>query len=152
MKMVFLKCCTLAFLTLIWLVAEIRAAEPSPNLSKAKQQAEAKGYNFITNHDEIVAKAKQEGKVRVTAAMDPANIRIYGAAFKKKYPFIDIEGRESTGPDVAQRILREIQSGAAKTGTSSWSTLNSGANIPLIFGTSIFSAWPTRECSRYRRL
>jgi len=114
MKMDFLKFRSLAFLTMIWLVAETFAAELSPNLSKAKQQADAKGYTFISNHDEIVAKAKKEGKVRVTAAMDSANIKIYGAAFQKKYPFIDIDGRESNGPDVAQRILREIQSGAAK--------------------------------------
>lgn len=114
MKMDFLKLRSLAFLTMIWLAAETFAAELSPNLSKPKQQADAKGYTFITNHDEIVAKAKKEGKVRVTAAMDLANIKIYGAAFQKKYPFIDIDGRESNGPDVAQRILREIQSGAAK--------------------------------------
>jgi ABC-type glycerol-3-phosphate transport system substrate-binding protein len=114
MKMDYLKSRSLAFLIMIWLVAETFAAEPSPNLSKATQRADAKGYTFITNHDEIVAKAKKEGKVRVTAAMDPSKIRIYGAAFQKKYPFIDIDGRESTGPDVAQRILREIQSGAAK--------------------------------------
>ena len=114
MKMDFLKFRSLAFLTMIWLVAETFAAEPSPNLSKAKQQADAKRYTFITNHNEIVAKAKKEGKVRVTAAMDPANIRIYGAAFQKKYPFIDVDGIESTGPDVAQRRLRELKSGAAK--------------------------------------
>ena len=119
MKMDFLKSRSLAFLTMIWLVAETFAAESTPNLSKAKQQADAKGYTFITNHDEIVAKAKKEGKLRVTAAMDAANIKIYGAAFQKKYPFIDIDGRESNGPDVAQRILREIQSGAAKD----WDTI-----------------------------
>ena len=114
MKMDFLKSHGLVFLMMIWLVAETHAAELSPNLSKAKQQADAKGYTFIANHDEIVANAKKEGKVRVTAAMDPSKFKIYGAAFQKKYPFIDIDGRESTGPDVAQRILREIQSGAAK--------------------------------------
>ena len=84
MKMDFLKFRSLAFLTMIWLAAETFAAELSPNLSKPKQQADAKGYTFITNHDEIVAKAKKEGKVRVTAAMDLANIKIYGAAFQKK--------------------------------------------------------------------
>ena len=114
MKLDLLIARSLVALTLIWLVEETFAAEPSPNLVKAKQQADAKGYTFITNHDEIVAKAKKEGKVRVTAAMDAANIKIYGAAFQKKYPFIDFDGRESNGPDVAQRILREIQSGAAK--------------------------------------
>src|SRR5687768_8055263 len=102
MKMDFLRSRGLAFLTVLWLAAETFAANSTPNLSKAKQQADAKGYTFITNHDEIVAKAKKEGKLRVTAAMDAANIKIYGAAFQKKYPFIDIDGRESNGPDVAQ--------------------------------------------------
>jgi hypothetical protein len=34
-------------------------------LKKAKQGAEAKGYVFLTNRDEIVAKAKKEGKLRI---------------------------------------------------------------------------------------
>jgi hypothetical protein len=44
MKMDFLKSRGLAFLTVIWLAAETFAAESAPNLSKAKQQADAKGY------------------------------------------------------------------------------------------------------------
>jgi iron(III) transport system substrate-binding protein len=114
MKLGLWKSCALMLLTLLCLVGEIIAAESSANRSKTNQPADAKGYTFIGSHDEIVAKAKKEGKVRVTASIDPAKFKIYGAAFQKKYPFIDIDGRESTGPDVAQRILREIQSGAAK--------------------------------------
>jgi iron(III) transport system substrate-binding protein len=108
------KSLALAFLMTMWTVAETFAAAPSPRLLKAKQQADAKGYTFIPNHDEIVAKAKKEGKVRVIAAMQPSDIRTYGAVFQKKYPFIDVDGLESTGPDVAQRRLRELKSGAAK--------------------------------------
>jgi iron(III) transport system substrate-binding protein len=114
MKKHFSKFFSLTSLAAIWLVTETFAAGSSAGLAKAKQQADAKGSTFITSHDEIVAKAKQEGKVRIIAAMSPSNIKIYGAAFQKKYPFLDVDGRESTGPDVAQRILREIQSGAAK--------------------------------------
>ena len=150
MKMDFLKSRGLAFLTVIWLAAETFAAESAPNLSKAKQQADAKGYTFITNHDEIVAKAKKEGKLRVTAAMDAANIKIYGAAFQKKYPFIDIDGRESNGPDVAQRILREIQSGMAKDWDIVLVYAEYRSEYTPHLGTSIFLAWPTTECSRYR--
>ena len=104
---------TVSFLTWSWLLMPSSfAASPSPAMLKAKQEAESKGYVFVTNHDEIVATAKKEGKVRVLANMEPSNIRANTAAFKKKYPFIDIYVHD-TGSDV-QRLLLEIQSGAAK--------------------------------------
>src|SRR3990172_11415712 len=116
MKMHFSKSLGLAFLMAIWAVDEASTAASSPNLLKAKQEAEAKGYTFITSHDEVVAKEKKEGKVRITAAIQPSTIKATTAAFRKKYPFIDIDGRESTGPDSAQRTLLEIKSGASKEG------------------------------------
>ena len=44
--------------------ADILAASLDPALPKARQQAEAAGYTFLTSHDDIVAAAKKEGKLR----------------------------------------------------------------------------------------
>ena len=43
----------------IWQSAS--AGTVSPSLAKAKTEAEARGYIFLTNHDEIIAEAKKEG-------------------------------------------------------------------------------------------
>ena len=54
-----------------WLaVSSLFAASVSPGLSKAKQEAESKGYLFITSKDEIVAKAKQEHKLEVLTFLE----------------------------------------------------------------------------------
>ena len=90
------------------------AASPSPALLKAKKEAESKGFIFIASHDEIVAKAKQEGKLRVLAELEPPSIKATTAAFMKKYPFINLYVEEITGTDAAQRNVLEIKSGAAK--------------------------------------
>src|SRR5215471_3081673 len=89
------------------------SAAPSSGLLKAKQEAEAKGYVFFTNHDEIVSKAKQEGKLRVITGATRSS-QVTNDAFKKKYPFIDIHGETLSGPGDAQRLLLEIKAGAAK--------------------------------------
>jgi iron(III) transport system substrate-binding protein len=81
---------------------------------KAKKDAEAKGYAFFSSHDEIVAKAKQEGKLRVLAEMEPPNIKASIKAFMKKYPFINLHIEEITGTDAARRNILEIKSGTAK--------------------------------------
>jgi iron(III) transport system substrate-binding protein len=90
------------------------AATGSPALQKAKQDAEARGYSFITSHDEIMAKAKKEGELRVLGNIEPAVIKAGMAAFMKKYPFLNVVGRETTGSDAAQRTVLELKSGAAK--------------------------------------
>lgn len=90
------------------------AASPNPALLKAKKQAEAKGYTFVASHDEIVAKAKKEGKLRVLSELEPPTIKATTAAFTKKYPFIELFVQEITGTDAAQRNILEIKSGAAK--------------------------------------
>jgi ABC-type Fe3+ transport system substrate-binding protein len=90
------------------------AAMSSPALLKAKKDADAKGYTFITNHDEIVSKAKQEGKLRVLAEMEPPTIKAAIKAFTNKYPFINLHIEEITGTDAARRNILEIKSGMAK--------------------------------------
>jgi len=84
------------------------AAQSSPTLLNAKKDADAKGYTFITSHDEIVNKAKQEGKLRVLAEMEPTTIKAAIKAFTSKYPFINLHIGEITGADAARRNILEI--------------------------------------------
>ncbi|HEY3154583.1 MAG TPA: hypothetical protein VGK65_23185, partial [Candidatus Binatia bacterium] len=70
------------------------ASAPSTSLLKAKQEAEAKGYVFVTTHQEIVERAKKEGKLRVFSSQEPPAIKAMAAAFKQKYPFIDVRAEE----------------------------------------------------------
>jgi ABC-type Fe3+ transport system substrate-binding protein len=90
------------------------AAAPSAALLKAKQEAENKGYVFITSRDEIVEQAKKEGKLRVLSAEDPSVIKASAEAFKKKYPFIDVRAEGVDGLEVYQRMIQEMKAGLAK--------------------------------------
>ncbi len=94
--------------------SSLLAATPNPALLKAKKDAEAKGYVFHTSRDEIIARAKQEGRLRVLAEMEPATIKASVKAFVKKYPFINLHIEEITGTDAARRNILEIRSGMAK--------------------------------------
>jgi iron(III) transport system substrate-binding protein len=106
--------CQAICVSLIGLVAQriAYAASPGPAVMKAKQEAEAKNYIFIASHDDIVAKAKKEGRLRVLAGMEPPTIKATAAAFTRKYPFIDLKIQEIEGQDAAQRNILEIKSGA----------------------------------------
>jgi iron(III) transport system substrate-binding protein len=90
------------------------AASPGPALEKAKKDAEAKGYVFFSNRDEIIAKAKKEVKLRVLANLEPPNIKATTPAFIKRYPFIDLYVEEAQGTEQMQRRFLAIQSGMAK--------------------------------------
>jgi ABC-type Fe3+ transport system substrate-binding protein len=94
--------------------SSVMAASAAPALLKAKQEAEAKGYIFEINRDDIVAKAKKEGKLKVFASLDAATIKGLNAAFRKKYPFIDAQAEEIAGTDTYQRMILEMKSGTAK--------------------------------------
>jgi ABC-type Fe3+ transport system substrate-binding protein len=110
-----LKGLALSIIAASWLFAfPVLAATPSPATPTAKKASEAKGYDFLTSHDEIVTKAKQEGKLRVLAEMEPPNIKASVKAFMKKYPFINLHIEEITGTDAARRNILEIKSGTAK--------------------------------------
>jgi ABC-type Fe3+ transport system substrate-binding protein len=88
-------------------------AAAAPGLLKAKQEAEAKGFIFETSRDEILAKAKKEGKLRVISSLESENLKPVSEAFKKKYPFIDIRAEEIAGTDAYQRMILEMKSGTA---------------------------------------
>ena len=96
------------------------ASVTAATLQKAKQAADAKGFAFITSHDEILANAKKEGKLRAQSSFDPNAFKPLMASFKKKYPFADIEIQEMTGTDTAQRFLLELKAGTVKE----WDTLH----------------------------
>ena len=95
--------------------SDCHAATATPALQKAKQDAEAKGFTFLTSHEEILARAKKEGRIRVLSSQDPEAIKAMTAAFKRKYPFIDARVEEIGGMENYQRILQEMKAGLAKT-------------------------------------
>ena len=109
------KLCRLVGLVVLagfWVITpEAWCASAAPGLLKAKKDAEAKGFIFETSREEILAKAKKEGKLRVLSGLDGNNIKAMGEAFKKKYPFIDFHVEEITGTDAARRFILELKSG-----------------------------------------
>jgi ABC-type Fe3+ transport system substrate-binding protein len=92
----------------------IFAAELSPTLLKAKKEAEAKGYLCAASHDEIVNRAKQEGKLRVIVSLDAGILKRLSEGFTKKYPFIQVQADEIRGIDAYTRQLHELKAGLAK--------------------------------------
>jgi iron(III) transport system substrate-binding protein len=95
------------------------AASPA-NLSKAKQEAESKGFIFLTNRDEIVAKAKEEGKLEALTFLEGNAKKSMIDAFRKKYPFIQVVAEEIGGTDEYQRFILEMKAGRAKR----WDTVH----------------------------
>jgi hypothetical protein len=91
------------------LPSTVLGASPSLPLAKAKQQAEATGLIFETSHDEIVAKARKEGSLRALIGWDPPNHPHLVAAFKKKYPFIEVHVEEIPGSDAGRRFILELK-------------------------------------------
>jgi hypothetical protein len=86
----------------------------TPAAVKAKQSAQAKGFVFETSHEEIVAKAKKEGKLRVISSLDAETYKQLAATFKQKYPFIDFTLSAVDGSEAAQRFLMELNAGSGK--------------------------------------
>lgn len=110
------RCSTMlaGFLALILgLPISLHAAAAPGVLQKAKQESEAKGFIFETSRDEIVAKARKEGKLRVLTSLESESLKPVAEAFRKKYPFIDLRAEEIAGTDTYQRMLLEMKSGTA---------------------------------------
>jgi ABC-type Fe3+ transport system substrate-binding protein len=103
---------TCLLLSSLWEAPWVLSAS-APPLLRAKQDAEAKGYIFISNRDEILSKAKQEGRLRVVTGVT-RSAQVTTDAFKKAYPFIDIHSEALLGAGDAQRLLLEIKAGSAK--------------------------------------
>jgi ABC-type Fe3+ transport system substrate-binding protein len=94
--------------------ADIFAASVDSALLKAKKEAEAAGYSFMTSHADIVAGAKKEGQLRVLGSFEPGTYKALISAFRKQYPFIEVQVAEMTGTTDPQRFYLELQSGGAK--------------------------------------
>src|SRR4030095_13027587 len=96
------------------ILRSIYPASGNPELEKAKSNAQSLGYTFIGGHDEILASAKREGKLRVLNTLDAETTNHLIKAFREKYPFISVEAREVAGTEGAQRFLLEMQAGQTK--------------------------------------
>lgn len=92
----------------------VLAAELSSSLLKAKKESEARGYLFAASHDEVVSRAKQEGKLRVIVSLDAGILKRLSESFTKKYPFIQVQADEIRGIDAYTRQLQELKAGLAK--------------------------------------
>jgi iron(III) transport system substrate-binding protein len=94
--------------------SSVLAASSNPSLLKAKQEAEAKGYIFVSSHEEVVSKAKQEGKLRAVVSLTEDPLKNMLAAFNKKYPFIEARGESVPNREVYVRLLQELKAGLTK--------------------------------------
>ena len=113
MKLHFSREVLLVFFGILVFAPAVHAAAPSSALMKAKQDAEAKGFLFIADRAEIVAKAQKEGRLRVISSMEPETAKASVAAFKKRYPFIDLNIQARTGSESAQQLVLQVKSGVA---------------------------------------
>ena len=108
---------------LIWafvLTSVALGAAPNDAVLKAKREAESNGYIFVASRDEILAKAKKEGRLRSVSGISGSALQPMVEAFKKKYPFIDPQVVEIEGATAYQRFLLELKAGTAKRWDSTY--------------------------------
>ncbi len=104
-----------AFQLTWWLVSPVaHAAAAAAAATKAKHEAETRGYAFELSHDDIVSKAKREAKLRVMSSLEGDILKPVAEAFRKKYPFIELRAEEISGTDTYQRIILEMKAGTAR--------------------------------------
>jgi ABC-type Fe3+ transport system substrate-binding protein len=105
-----------AFLFILgsWTLAPNGSAQTSAALSNTKKEAEAKGYIFVDSHDEVVNRAKKEGRLNVVVSLSQDILSPVNVAFRKKYPFIDSRAVGVRGNEVYLRLLEELKAGLTK--------------------------------------
>jgi iron(III) transport system substrate-binding protein len=104
-----------AFQLTLWLISSTaHAADAISAAAKAKHEAEAGGYTFELSHDDIVSKAKREGRLRILTSLESEKLKPVAEAFRKKYPFIELRAEEIGGTDTYQRMLLEMKAGTAR--------------------------------------
>lgn len=104
-----------AFQLAWWLVSPtVHAAAAASLATKAKHEAETRGYAFELSHDDIVNKAKRESRLRVMSSLEGDMLKPVAEAFRKKYPFIALRAEEISGTDTYQRMILEMKAGAAR--------------------------------------
>ena len=104
----------LSFMSFLATAPFLLAASGDATPGSTRQQSEAGGYSFYSTHDEIVNGAKKEGKLRVLGSFSSTTYKALTAAFKKRYPFVDVYFQELTGTDAPQRFLLELKAGTAR--------------------------------------
>lgn len=113
MKFIFLKASALSLILGSWLFGPPAFGADGAALQRAKREAEAKGFIFVASRDEIIAKAKKEGKLKVGSTLEPDDYRPMVESFKKKYPFIDTQMEELSGAVYGEKFLMELAAGKA---------------------------------------
>ena len=104
-----------AFQLAWWLVSPtVHSAAAASAATKAKHEAETRGYAFEPSHDDIVSKAKRESRLRVMSSLEGDMLKPVAEAFRKKYPFIQLRAEEISGTDTYQRMLLEMKAGTAR--------------------------------------
>ena len=103
-----------AVFQLAWWVSPTAHATAAAAATKAKHEAETQGYAFELSHNDIVSKAKREGRLRVITSLEDDKLKPVAEAFRKKYPFIELRAEEIAGTDTYQRMLLEMKAGAAR--------------------------------------
>jgi hypothetical protein len=106
--------CALQWLATV--VGAYGAAAPAAALLKAKQEAETRGYVFETSRDEILARAKKEGRLRALSSLEGPTIKAMADGFRAEYPFLNVYIEEVTGTDANQRFVLEMKAGR----TANW--------------------------------
>ena len=110
----FIKIAVLPFFIWAFVLTSVAlGAAPNDAVLKAKREAESSGYIFVASKDEIIAKAKKEGRLRAVSGISGSALQPMVEAFKKKYPFIDPQAVEIEGAMAYQRFLLELKAGTS---------------------------------------
>ena len=73
---------------------------------------------FGNSIEEVVKLAQKEGKVRVSASLDPTEVGTVLEGFYKRYPAVKVEYNSTTGVDSGERIFTEALSGHVEFDTT----------------------------------
>jgi ABC-type Fe3+ transport system substrate-binding protein len=76
--------------------------------------AASESFLPVGSRDEIIAKAKKEGKLNAISSLDAGTFKPMMQSFSKKYPFIEVRMQEIGGPEALQRFLLEMKAGTVK--------------------------------------
>jgi iron(III) transport system substrate-binding protein len=117
----FIKIAVLPFLIWAFVFTSVAlGAAPDDAVLKAKREAESNGYIFVASRDEILDKAKKEGRLRAVSGISGSALKPMVDAFKKKYPFIDAHVVEIEGAVAYQRFLLELKAGTGNRWDSTY--------------------------------
>ena len=117
----FIKVAVIPFFIWAFVLTSVAfGAAPNDAVLKAKREAESNGYIFVASRDEILAKAKKEGRLRAVSGISGSALQPMVDAFKKKYPFIDPQVVEIEGATAYQRFLLELKAGTSKRWDSTY--------------------------------